>query len=991
MNQPARKRSAVNEPAGGRVGTNRVGGEPASRRPVPVEAASLAGPERLGRSLLIGPDDAVPEPWSGSEVMIASADAEDEPEIIGALRRAWRERRRVVIRWRGPLPDPRPVLDRPFYDLTPDQDIPGDELDFLVSANTVQALDGVTRFAPLARALTLGAEPVDQAGAGDITTPAGGTATPDGPVWVDGGPLDLDLDPGDGGLVIPRVQLLARSLRPVVPGARASADLAPDQLAAVTHRRGPARILAPAGSGKTRVLTERTRHLVRDCGLAPAAVSLVAYNRRAREEMAQRLDDVNGLDIRTLNSFALAIANGTGPFASGTRRASRTIDEMQARRLLSDLIPGRRRRQLNDPLEPWIDGLSACRLGLRHPDEIEAAYGGDLTGFAEVLDRYRAVLADRGEMDFDEQILAAVTRLLTDPEAREVARRAAPLLLIDEFQDLTPAHLLLVRLVVGPAREVFAVGDDDQTIYGYAGASPRWLVEFDRYFPDAVDHRLVVNYRCPPGVVDRAVSLLSHNRHRVVKEITSPRSLSPETAADPESGDDDTGATGDDDTGATGDDDIVVIGGEAQDALVERVQSLLKAGVDADDIAVLSRVHAALLPAAVHLRVAGVPVRRPPGLDRRVLERSGVAAALAWLRLATAPAQALDPDDLALALRRPPRSLHPRVAEWACEQSSVARLEALAGRLNTERESATVAEFAADVARVRAEAESGNTTSVLEMVMHDIGLLGAASQLDSSQRTARRAAHADELAAVMAVAPLEPDPAVFEPWLRSVLADGEDHDSRHDGGLNGDEDGDDGAGDVGQGEAAPGAVTLATIHTTKGLEWPHVIVHNVNGDLFPHRLADDLEEERRVFHVAVTRGRESVALTTSGPPSPFVAQLRTPRPADEPWPDDVDEPTPTTLVVSDGRSGRAGGGPAERAEPGGPAEAARREALTDWRRSRCRADGVPAYVVLDNKTLDAIAAENPGDLARLGRISGIGPVKLERYGSDILGVLSACD
>ena len=156
--------------------------------------------------------------------------------------------------------------------------------------------------------------------------------------------------------------------------------------------------------------------------------------------------------------------------------------------------------------------LSACRLGLRDPAEVELAYGGDVAGFPEVLTAYRSELARAGAMDFDEQILRAIQRLLGDRRARATARAVAPLLLVDEFQDLTPAHLLLLRLIAGPAGEVVGVGDDDQTIYGYAGASPDWLIHFDRFFPGAADHRLTVNYRCPPDVVGGAVNLLSHNR-----------------------------------------------------------------------------------------------------------------------------------------------------------------------------------------------------------------------------------------------------------------------------------------------------------------------------------------------------------------------------------------------------------------------------------------------------------------------------------------------
>jgi DNA helicase-2/ATP-dependent DNA helicase PcrA len=105
----------------------------------------------------------------------------------------------------------------------------------------------------------------------------------------------------------------------------------------------------------------------------------------------------------------------------------------------------------------------------------------------------------------------------TAPRPR--AQRAGTHLLVDEFQDLTPAFLLLVRLVAGPPQQVFGVGDDDQTIYSYAGATPDHLVDFDRWVPGAAHHALEVNYRCPAGVVDAAGRLLSHNRHRVDKAI----------------------------------------------------------------------------------------------------------------------------------------------------------------------------------------------------------------------------------------------------------------------------------------------------------------------------------------------------------------------------------------------------------------------------------------------------------------------------------------
>lgn len=899
---------------------------PVTRRPViEADAAALAGPPALGRSVLVGPDQPAPAPWAGADRLVVDPAAPEA--VLPSLHEAWLARRPLVIELHGDLPPDDPVLSVPFWELAADTELPGERLRFLLTANTVDARrPEAARFDPIERAVGAGAS---FAGPADVVLADGVAA------WVDGGPLD-PLDPAacDGHPIVPRAHLVAGQLRPLPDARPTTAELAPDQLAAVTHRRGPARIIAPAGSGKTRVLTERTRHLVRDRGVAPTAVSLVAYNRRARQEMGERLADVPGLDIRTLNSLALAIATGRGPFRrpGGEGPNLTTIDERDARRLLEGLVPSRRRRALTDPLEAWIDALSACRLGLRHPDDIEAEYA-DVSGFADVLDRYRRELRRRGALDFDEQVIVALEVLLTDPAAREVARAAAPVLLVDEFQDLTPAHVLLVRLLAGPATEVFGVGDDDQTIYGYTGASPEWLVDFTRYFPGAVDHPLTVNYRCPPAVVDGAVNLLSHNRFRVTKEIhpapgrrSAAGELRIERPADPDR------------------------------ALVDHVTALLDGGGQPGDVAVLARVNAALLPPLLFLDQAGIPVRRPPGVDVHLLDRSGTGAALAWLRLATAPERGLAAGDLRLALRRPPRSLHPRVADWVCEQRSVKELVALSGRINNERDSDTIADFAADIARLRQAASDGHgAAELLDVVYHDIGLYGAASQLDSSQRTARRAAHADELRALRAVAPLHDDPGELDQWLRSRLVAVPRH-------------ADDGDRD---------AVSLATIHATKGLEWPHVVVHDARRDLHPHHLAIDVEEERRVFHVAVTRGRDSVLVLASAPPSPFLDELARPRPAGEPWP--ADRPVVSSRSAPSDR-------PAKAARAADPTPA--HEALRAWRLKLARRDKVPPYVVFNDATLDAIVDADPTSLVQLGRVKGIGPAKLDRYGDEILGVLA---
>ena len=265
-----------------------------------------------------------------------------------------------------------------------------------------------------------------------------------------------------------------------------AAALAPDQLAAVGHGGGAARVIAPAGSGKTRVLTERLRHLVADRGVHPGTVTALAYNAKAADEMKERCAEIltgQGPHLRTLNSLGLWICND---FGSAGRR--RVLEEPEVRDLLQRLIEIRRQSN-TDTVAPYLDALSAIRLGLASPGRWRRPIP-DAVGVADAFDRYRAALAESGSVDFDEQIYRAIEILLTDPEARTAAQARCRYLLVDEFQDLTPAHLLLIRLLAAPGFDCFGVGDDDQVIYGYSGATPEFLIDFPRYFPGAARHDL---------------------------------------------------------------------------------------------------------------------------------------------------------------------------------------------------------------------------------------------------------------------------------------------------------------------------------------------------------------------------------------------------------------------------------------------------------------------------------------------------------------------
>ena len=742
--------------------------------------------------------------------------------------------------------------------------------------------------------------------------------------------------------------------------------------------------MAPAGSGKTRVLTERARWLVRDLGVAPSAVCLVAYNVRARAEMQERTADLSGLEVRTLNSLALAVCNGTGPFVRPAHHGRvQVIDEREVRDLVHGLVgeraPRRRRRAMTDPLAAWLEALSASRLGLRDPAAVEFDYAPDVEGFAELAPAYAEMLEERGVVDFDHQIVRAIDVLLTDPAARAAARRVCGVLLVDEFQDLTPAHLLMIRLLAGPRAEAFGVGDDDQTIYGYSGASPRWLIEYERWFPGATRHLLHVNYRCPPAVVEAASNLLSHNVHRIDKEIVAGPGRAGRAADAPlgtEDADVDPGESrqGEASAAAAVVVEVVADGGAA---VVERVRNLVGDGAQARDIAVLTRVNSTLLAPQILLSEAGIDCMAPVG--PWFLERTGVAAALAWLRLATAGSARLPGGALATAARRPPRSISPRVIEWIAEQHNVGALRRLAGRISDERTAERVSDFADDVERLGDMARGGaDTRRLLEAIQHGTQL-GASldERLDASRRSVDRSAHGDDLRALLSVAPHCDDPSEFEGWLSVRLTGG-----RRDG-----DEGDSRSGRPSWGQG----VRLATVHRVKGLEWPHVIVLSATEGLMPHRLAGDIEEERRVFHVALTRGSESVVIIADGPKSPFITEMSWRsklEPAGLP-PEGPTRPHRPAPAKASSPASRAKSPPIDPIdEVAEPEAAAIFQRLRQWRMEQSKAAEVPAYVVFSDAALRELARRRPSTDEALLAVPGIGPAKLAAYGEALKPLLA---
>ncbi|HZD22376.1 MAG TPA: UvrD-helicase domain-containing protein, partial [Acidimicrobiia bacterium] len=436
------------------------------------------GPVVLGRSVVIGPGASPPAPWSDAKQFVIDHDLLGDrhrlEDTIDELQSRYVNRDPTVFVLEvdpGELARPEST-DAPPYRLGARFTFLRERLTKLVWHNSYDARSdpAVWWWAHKAAARL------------DVTVggPADVLAADGTPLWIDGGPRQpLEID----NVVVHHETVELARLAPVPPPVAPTADLAPDQLEAVSHLVGPARVIAPAGSGKTRVLTGRLRYLIEQRGVEPELVTALAYNRRAAREMVERLPDGERLNVRTIHSIGWEILRMAKP-------GIRLIDEAEQRRRLEPIASAPPRAN-TDVIGPYLEALDEVRIAFRHPEVVESERD-DVPGFVDTYRRYRDHLERAGEADHGEQIYAAIEALCRFPELRAFWQAKCRHLLVDEFQDLTPAYLLLIRLLASPGLNVFGVGDDDQVIYGYSGADPAYLIDFADLFPGAGEHALEV-------------------------------------------------------------------------------------------------------------------------------------------------------------------------------------------------------------------------------------------------------------------------------------------------------------------------------------------------------------------------------------------------------------------------------------------------------------------------------------------------------------------
>jgi ATP-dependent DNA helicase UvrD/PcrA len=608
--------------------------------------------------------------------------------------------------------------------------------------------------------------------------------------------------------------------------------LNPAQREAVEHVEGPLLVLAGAGSGKTRVLTTRIASLIDRHGVPPDRILAVTFTNKAAGEMKERVArflarNPSGLWIGTFHSLSARLLRREAELLGFTRQFT-IYDEDDSLGLVKRLMEQGGHSTKLFPPRAIAGAISSAKNRMLTPDELGAAAPFDRLSqvAADVFRALGPALKSANAMDFDDLLLHPLTLFEQHPDRLEAYRRKFAFILVDEFQDTNKAQYLLVRRL-GSHGNVCAVGDDDQSIYGWRGADVRNMREFQRDFPASKLVRLEENYRSTQIVLDAANGVIAENQGRLGKTLRTRRQ--------------------------GGERVTLVAAADERDEAEWIVGELVRRARTADwsygEMAVLYRTNSQSRAMEEAFRRAGVGYRLVGAIS--FYERREVKDLLAYLRLIANP---LDDEAFLRAIGAPRRGIGDTslavfgqaAEQWARPLLEVARI---ADRIPDLRPNVRdgFRRFAEFIDALAMRSTGLAPAQVLEQLVE--GLDYESYLLAEGPEGADRWENVRELIASAAewsevVVPDTDDPGTpLERFLaEAALLTAQDS-------------------IVG----APDGVTLMTLHTAKGLEWPVVVLAGMEHGLFPLARAEEqpggLEEERRLCYVGLTRAKDKLYLT----------------------------------------------------------------------------------------------------------------------------------
>jgi DNA helicase-2/ATP-dependent DNA helicase PcrA len=630
-------------------------------------------------------------------------------------------------------------------------------------------------------------------------------------------------------------------------------SLNPPQLQAVTHAGAPLLVIAGAGSGKTRVLTQRIAYLLAEKNVSPESILAITFTNKAAAEMKERVSKAvgpaaNRMWVSTFHSACVRILRKDAKLLGRTTTFS-IYDQSDSTRLVASIMESEGIDQRRFTPRSLLAQISRLKSELIDSDTFAAkAESPTETLLVPVYREYERRLAMANAFDFDDLISATVALLQLNPALADSYRDRFRHVLVDEYQDTNPSQYALVKELIGPSGELCVVGDADQAIYAFRGATIRNIEEFERDFPQARVITLDQNYRSTQTVLSAANAVIAKNSDRREKHLWT--------------------------SAGQGEQIIGYVAFDEHDEarfVAREIKSLLDEGRGKySDVAVFYRTNAQSRALEESFIRAGVPYRVVGSV--KFYERKEVKDALAYLRLVVNPA-----DDLSLLriINTPRRGIGEKAVENLSRYARKNKLTLLAAArdakaLNdiTNKARDSMVEFVKLIDALSAEVGGEHSPAgVITTIFERTGYLNQLLKSDDPQEQAR-AENLIELEAVAREFENTPgeDPTLAAFLERVSLVSDADEIPDHEDGM----------------------VSLMTLHTAKGLEFPMVFITGVEEGVFPHQraLADptQLSEERRLAYVGITRAMSRLHLsraasrtwwgsTVHNPPSRFLSEI----------------------------------------------------------------------------------------------------------------------
>jgi DNA helicase II / ATP-dependent DNA helicase PcrA len=600
-------------------------------------------------------------------------------------------------------------------------------------------------------------------------------------------------------------------------------NLNPPQKEAVLHGEGPLLVLAGAGSGKTRVIVHRIAYLIHERGVPPWQILAVTFTNKAAGEMRERVEKtLGGGDMPLISTFHSSCARILRQEIQhlGYDRKFAIYDDKDCERLLKECAAQLHLDEKKFSPKALGAAIDEFKNSGLTPTEVlmDTPYQATI---ARVYALYQERLQRCNAADFGDLLLLTVRLFEEHPAVLEKYRERYRWIMVDEYQDTNAVQYRLVRLLAGTRRNLCVVGDDDQSIYGWRGADIRNILEFEKDFPGVKVVKLEQNYRSSKNILDAAWNVVEKNRGRKPKKLWTDN-------PDGES--------------------LVyrTLPNEWEEArlVCRETERYLDEGGDLSGVAVFYRTNAQSRVVEDAMVAAGVPYHMVGGV--RFYARLEVKDILAYLKVLDNPA-----DDVALKriINTPPRGIGhatvQRVTDLAAEKGVPfyhALLEASDGKLLAAGARGKVTAFVGELRRYRALADTLPLGELAAAVMQDSGYLARLKEAGSEEAQDRLGNLQELVTAMQSFEKGEGDRGLAS-FLEQVAL----------------------VSDLEQeGDKKKSSVTLMTLHSAKGLEFPVVFMIGMEERLFPHaRALEDpvqMEEERRLCYVGMTRAKERLFL-----------------------------------------------------------------------------------------------------------------------------------